>query len=715
MLTAVTTEAWLGISAAIVTLVAALVPLAYNVIQAWRRRDEPEVRGLPSAEQLGLADERRLVYVPGRNSFVNRHEELEELIARVHAGRENVLTIEGDRWVGKSALAAELAHSLLACGPSTAFDPADHSFIWMDAHDGCPTIAEICGHLSRLTEDQSLTTIADKDKHDRLLLHLAMTRTVLLLDNVSLGDDDASTALGEFLGDLPAGAMVVATVNHPGDLVASGVTLRDLDVCHVAELIDDRVEAFGLDGIDCLDRSLAARVHGLIGGNPGVIEWFLRSYRRSTESIEERLEAIQAGEDLDELFGPTWDRLALPCQEVLAACAFLRGEANARQVAEACAYDPDEVRKLLGQLHSDGLLTPIRAVHRQTVHTCARAFQLFVASRTTSALRECHAERLADGYIAHFREAPEDAMWAQDEIHALRVVREELYGLYDDERMQSLFVTTLDILFTLGQFDELIAAADIAYLSAERAEAFASATHAAMIGAVTHAIRGELASARDRLAHAALMAQAAGDPASLTRARRCQGFVLYRSGRAEEALAAIDGVDPFAEASGDVVAVVDVLDLRTSACLYLGRFEECEGAARASLAASSAAGWERACAYPLRALAELALHRRHHEEARRLLDKASAVSAAYGDLRQQVRVDLSRARLELLADGDLSVGRDAAQRAASEAARLGLPPEHQEAAATVRAISRAQRSNLLRRYYALRRPRRLTDAPIGGD
>jgi len=51
----------------------------------------------------------------------------------------------------------------------------------------------------------------------------------------------------------------------------------------------------------------------------------------------------------------------------------------------------------------------------------------------------------------------------------------------------------------------------------------------------------------------------------------------------------------------------------------------------------------------------------------------------------------------------------------SEATRLGLPPERREAAATARAVSRAQRSNLLRLYYALRRPRRLTDAPIGGD
>jgi hypothetical protein len=710
----VSTEAWLGIAAAAVTLVAALIPLALNLTGARRNRREPEVGGLPSAEQLGLANEHRLVYLPGRSTFVNRHKELQELIARVDAGRENVLTIEGDRWVGKSALAAELAHSLLDRGSSSAFVATDRSFIWMDAHDGCPTIAEICRHLSRLTEDQSLTAIADQDKYDRLLLHLAMTRTVLLLDNVSLSEDDASSALGAFLNDLPDGAMVVATVNHPGELVASGVTLRDLDVKYVGELIEDRVQALGLDGIDYLDRSLAARVHALIGGNPGVIEWFLRSYRRSAESMDERLEAIAKGADLDELFGRTWERLAVPCQEVLAVCSLLRGEATTRQVAEACARAPDEVRGLLEELHRDGLVTQIRAPQHQTVHTCASAFGLFIASRTISAARERYAERLADGYIAHLREAPEDAAWAADEIHALRVVREELYARYDDERMQSLFAATLDVLFTLGQFDELIAAADITYLSAERAGAYAPATHAAMVGAVTYAVRGELGAARDRLAHASLMAQAAGDAASLTRARRCHGFVLYRSGRAEEALAAIAAVDPLAHVCGDVVAVVDVLDLRTSASWYLGRLEECETAARASLAASSAAGWERAGAYPLRALAELALHRREHEEARRLLEQAAVVSSAYGDLRQQVRVDVSRARLELFA-GDPSAGHEAARRAASEAARLGLPAERLEAMATERAISRAERSKLFRLYYVLRRPLRLTDAPIGGD
>jgi hypothetical protein len=714
MLVAVSTEAWLGIAAALVTLVAGLIPLGLNVRAARHPREELKIRGLPSAEQVGLTDERRLVYLPGRSNFVNRQEELEELIARVHSGRENVLTIEGDRWVGKSALAGEVAHALLARGPSPTFEPSEHSFVWMDAHDSCPTIAEICGHLARLTDDPSLTTVGYKDKRDRLLLHLALTRTVLLLDNVSLDGDEPSKALRELLEDLPYGALVLATVNRPGDLLASRVTLRDLDTQHVGELIDGRVEAFGLDGIMREDRALAARVHELIGGNPGVVEWFLRSYRQSSESIDERLEAVAAGSDLDQLFGPTWESLAPSQHEVLSVCAVLRGEATGRQVAEACSREVMEVRDVLRSLHRAGLLAQIRAPNHQTLYTCARAFQVFVASQTTANGRELQTDRLADGYVAHFREAPEDAAWAIDEVRALRVVREELYGLYDDERMQALFRATLDILFTLGQFDELIAAADLAYLSAERAEAYAPATHAAMIGAVTHAIRGEMAQARERLAYATLMAESAGDPASLTRARRCRGFVLYRSGRAQEALAAIEGVDALAEASGDVVAVVDVLDLRTSACWYLGRLEECEAAARASLAASSVAGWERAGAYPLRALAELALHRRQHEEARRLLDQAATTSTAYGDLRQQVRVDVSRARLELFA-GDLSAGRMAAKRAATEAARLGLPPEQLEASATARAIGRASRSKLMRRYYAMRRPRRLTDAPIGGD
>ncbi len=117
MLVAVSTEASLGIAAAVVTLVAALIPLGLNVRAARRPKEAPKIRGLPSAEHLGLTNEQRRVYLPGRSDFVNRQEELEDLITRVHSGRENVLSIEGDRWIGKSTLAGELAHALLAQGP----------------------------------------------------------------------------------------------------------------------------------------------------------------------------------------------------------------------------------------------------------------------------------------------------------------------------------------------------------------------------------------------------------------------------------------------------------------------------------------------------------------------------------------------------------------------------------------------------------------------
>ncbi|HEV2814192.1 MAG TPA: hypothetical protein VGW10_13140 [Solirubrobacteraceae bacterium] len=681
-----------------------------------RERAEPQTdpTPLPSAAQLGVAAPQRVVLLPGRNVFVNREQEMAELRARVRAGRDGVVTIEGNRWIGKSATAAELAHALVVASPEDGFDPTARSFIWMDARDKCPSIAEICGHLSRVTDDRALATVAGAHKRDRLRIHLASTRTVLVLDNLRLGDDATSAALIEFLEELPEGPLVIASVNRPGNLVAPRVPLGDLDVANVAKLVEDRVRTFHLDGLERVDESLAARLHGLVGGNPGVIDWFLRGYRLSADSLEERIEAIEQGTELAELFGATWESLDERPRSVLAACAHLRGEATARQLAVACGGPLEEVRSAIELLHREGLLTAIRGADQPTVYSCARAFQVFVSSQTPSAERAAYTDRLADDYISHFAAHPEDAQWAVSEIGALRVVREELFEACDDDRMQALFRATLDILFTLGQFDELLASSFLAIQSADRVDNFASAALAAAINACTHAIRGERALALEAYAHGSIAAESSGEPAPIGRMQRCRGFLHHRFGEPEQALATTAETEELARQAGDTVNVVDTLDLRTAANWHLGRLDGCERAAQASLAASTEVRWERARAYPLRYLAEIAAQRRRPEEARALLDEAEAVATRFGDRRQLARIRMSRARQLLLA-GHPESAADAVRHAVEEATRLGLPPERQEALALEQAVRRAQRSALWRRYYALRRPLRFTGAPVGGD
>lgn len=646
--------------------------------------------------------------------FLNRKREMGELIARVRAGEDSLLAIEGDHLIGKSAATTALVQSLLKEPAEGAFDPARRRFVWLDAHDECPALAEICGLLARETGEQALATAPEQQKGQALRAHLARTGTVLVLDNLRLTGNPESRALIDLLEGLPYGCLVIASVNRPGALVAPRVRLEDLDPITVHDLVVDRVRRLNVDGIDQFDEAFSQRLYTSIGGNPGVIEWFLRGYRDSSEPLQQRLAAVEEGAELSELFEPTWNMLPSDSRRVLEACAYLHGEATAQQIAISCDRPIAEMSSAAEELRREGLLKPVRRKGRPTVFTCATAFERFVEARTPSSRRTAFTERLADHYVRYFTGNPEDAGYAETEMGALRIVREKLFEDEDDARVQAVFWVTLDILFTLGQFDELLDAADLAHRSGVGAENFGGAALGALIKACTHAIRGERSKALESFANGDVAAANSMLPGMVARAKRCRAFLHYRAREPRQALGEIEGVEELAHDGNDPSTIVDALDLRSAANWYLRRFDACEAAARGSLHAGEAIGWKRARAFPLRYLGELATQRRQWREAHELLDEASEIAGEFSDRRQLARIDLSRARLGLL-EGALESGEVAVRRAVAETTLLGLPPEQEEAIATATAIERARRSTLWRRYYRLRRPTRLSGAPVGGD
>jgi hypothetical protein len=652
--------------------------------------------------------------LPSRPPFLNRDREMCELLARIRAGEDSLLTIEGERWVGKSAATAALVRTLLETPAEGAFDPDRRHFVWLDANDACPSVAEICGELALETGEYALTAAPGAAKSRALRAHLARSGTVLVLDNLRLGDDERSRVMIDLLDDLPHGALVIASINRPGALVAPRVKLDDLDAETVHELIIDHVYRLGVDGPGQFDEAFSARLQAAIGGNPGVIEWFLRGYRDSSDTLERRITAVENGVELSKLFEPTWQALEHDHQEVLEACAYLGGRATVRQMSTACGRSAAHLSPAAEELRREGVLTPVRSRDRPTVFTCAKAFQVFVAAKTSTSRRRTFTERLADHYVDYFREHPEDAAYGETEVDALGVVRVYLFQYEDDRRMQALFRVVLDILFTIGQFDELIDASDLAYKSADRVENFAGAALGALIQACTHAIRGEHASALAAYTQGRLAAESSGLPDRIARAKRCGAFLNYRARQPRQALAEIEGVEELARCGDDLSTVVDAFDLSTAANWYMRRLDACEAAAHGSLQAGAAIPWQRARAFPLRYLAEIAIQRREWRNARALLEEAGDIATRFGDQRQLARIDLTRARCGLLY-GPLEAAQSAARRAVTQTTKLGLPPEQEEALALATAIDRAQRSTFWRRYYRLRRPTRLSGAPVGGD
>ena len=639
--------------------------------------------------------------------LVNRQHEVRDALLRLNAG-EAVLTIEGDIGIGKSTVANAVAHRLHeACVRADTTPTQDsRTFLWIDCSYRCPSIADICRPLSLLT--------GDHEKPDSLRAHLAMHRTVLILDDMALADDPDSQALRAFVRTIPAGSSVITSIDRPGELAGSHLLVETLDLDHVKELIRQEVGDLGLPNASDFDDAFAGRLQGLVGGNPRMIQRFLQTLKYRSQSIEERFEAVERGDDMPDLFMSRWAELTGDSQLALSACACLRGQAIKEQLVIACELADDRASRCLDELVAAGLITTVRISGRPNVYTCAPGLRRFVLAQTAEPTLQGFIRRLVRHYIDYFSDNWEDAPGAIPHMAAVQVLLEELSAVNNDRDLQRLLTVTLDIYFTLGLFDDRISAGTLAYHSAIRAENYGAASLASAMVANTRAIRGEIERAREALALGMVAARHSQTPREIARQMRCNGYVSYRASEPKRALDAIEGADVLARKAGDLNNVVDILGLRTAAHWYLGSRTDAERAARSCLELCEEIGWRRGVAYPLRDLAEIAAHEGEYQTAQALLERARSASEQYGDRRQLARLSLTEARMCLLL-GRLTAAVRIARAAEMQASEVGLPPEHREARALRLAARRARLLPPLRLYYKWRRPIRLTDAPVGGD
>lgn len=650
------------------------------------------------------------VLLPARPEFINRADDLRRAIGEVARGA-NVLTIEGSDGVGKSATAAELVWKLREreVGPDGP-NFEDHSFVWVDAEHRALRIDDICRQLALLTDDQALSALAPSAKLDVLRAHLARAPTVLLLDNVRLPDDRARREAHRILSAVPAGSLAVASIAPSALTPGARLTLVDLDVDHVGALARLQARRLGLDVDGDLDADFARGLHDALGGNPQMIEWFVRSLQTSTQAPRAHLEAVRAGSGITEMFAPVWDRLRPDDQGAVAVCALLRAGAMAEHVALGVAIAEDAVTSIVDRLTSVGLLTAIRTTGQPARYTCSPAWRSFVLAARKDQLADLTI-RLGAELTRRLEAAPEDARSAAPHVGAIAAVIESQYDLGLDADLQRLFAASLDILFTLGLFDDRIRLGALAVKSGERSGDHAAASRAAEVLSSTYAIRGELEAASEAVAFglaAAARSQSLGERA---RQQRCAAFVEYRAGRAADALSAVVGAEEAAGRAGDLETVVNALEVQCAAHWWLADFESTRRAAERCLRVCEEMPWKRAASYPIRWLAEVDHQAGRHEDALERLSLAEAISREHGDDRQLARIAITRARAELgrgAARPALTVALDAA----ALSRRLGMPPELKEALAVARV---ARRVRFLPKTLRLRRRARLTNAPVGGD
>ena len=490
--------------------------------------------------------------LPSRAHFINRTDEIQRAVTSIDAG-EILVAIEGDVGVGKSAVATELAHRLRThhtAGRSSSL--RDHTFLWVDGRNGPVALSDICRLLSTLTGNQLLSIAPDGEKLEVLRTHMATNGTVLVLDNLRLGKDPDSAAVREFVNTVPDGSLVIAAVN--GSVALNGIHLPVGELRHsdAVKLIKHEVERLGLHEAEVFGDTFAERLIGIVGGNPGMIEWFLRALSQNSKSIDESFAALERGEGLEEPLSPVWQGLGDQARLVLGACANLGGKITVGQLELALGLSETEAHDVLDQLLAIGLVKAIRITDAPNVFSCAHAVQLFALSQTPEDTRLRMTRHLANHFSRYFSEHWEDARAVIPDVDAIHAVLDHLFVIGDDGALQRLVKATLDVLFTLGLFDDRISWGELSYRSAERVGNHRAASLACSILSSTHAIRGELAEAEEALALGLVAAEQSGLPNEVARQKRDAGFVHYRSGAAREAIDAVVGVDKFARQAGDL-------------------------------------------------------------------------------------------------------------------------------------------------------------------
>jgi hypothetical protein len=379
---------------AILTFLAALMGLmtaAGGLIAALVRYRTSRLKRLG---EVAIGEREAKSLLPTQTKFVNRDEEIDEAFELIGSG-EIVLAIEGEAGIGKTAIATELAHRLKrGDGAEGPLDLSGRTFVWFDCEGRCPDLTSICSVMARLTGDQSLSAVAEAEKLDALRVHLAGQESVLVLDDLKLNEDSESAELQALLRSVPSGSLVIASVDRPDKLGAARLPLAELTVPHLRRIAQLQARRLRLDCIDALDEDFARRLREVVGGNPGMIEWFLESFRLSSRTLEQHLDAVELGEARANLQAPTWEGLGGRAQLALAACACLGGQALEEQLQVGCGLAEPETAVAIEELIEAGCLRTVRITGEPILYTCSRALRQHAIVATSEATVRSIASRL---------------------------------------------------------------------------------------------------------------------------------------------------------------------------------------------------------------------------------------------------------------------------------------------------------------------------------
>jgi tetratricopeptide (TPR) repeat protein len=338
--------------------------------------------------------------LPPRSEFIGRSREKDSVLVALRA-RPSIVCIDGIGGVGKTALALEVAHTLLAQADEQSIDARRwKAFIWISCKETALSLDDLLSKIARGLDFLRLERHRTNERVELVVKLLRKFPSLLVLDNFETVKD---WRVVEFLSTLPepSKALITSRQQLSGDIWA--VPLTGLNEQEAIGLIRSESRRLGLLSVAEASQKPLSALHVATGGIPLAIKWSVGQIRQRGESLEGILRSISSakGDIFESMFQRSWSSVAQNSRHLIMVSALLPGPANTELLAAASGLDNVAMDDALGELiHASLFETSTDPEFLRTTYSMHPMTRAFAGSKLDQeeGLRETIIRRLVGHY-----------------------------------------------------------------------------------------------------------------------------------------------------------------------------------------------------------------------------------------------------------------------------------------------------------------------------
>jgi hypothetical protein len=317
-----------------------------------------------------------------RHDVIDREADTDSLLTLlVDFGKPLVLF--GPPGIGKSAIAIEAGYAAVTRSLATPRGGGFKYVLFFTARLTPLDLLSLFDGIARWTGNTYIMQLPDiQDKQAEIRKLLSTHRVLLIIDNVETITD---VGLLRFVGDVPYPSMMFATSRHAAIAIPSArfVELRNISSDASDELLRRELDAthnpgLALDVLASRSPKLMTKLQELVRGNPLAIKWAVG--RLQAGSLESLVQSLKAGKGglFATMFEGSWTQLSAGAQSALMALTLFPVPPTQTGLLAAAGLEVPEGDLVVGELNAHKLLENSESHSddgvRMSLHPLTRAF-----------------------------------------------------------------------------------------------------------------------------------------------------------------------------------------------------------------------------------------------------------------------------------------------------------------------------------------------------